>query len=91
MRTPAVVRKMDALGRIVIPVELRRMLQLEQEQELELYVCEDGLILRKFSPGCIFCGEMVEIVVFHGKNVCRRCREKLCFPEKSACRNAGAS
>lgn len=77
MQTPIMIRKVDRLGRIVIPVELRRMLEIETDQELELQIRDDELVLRKFTPGCIFCSALGEQVIFRGKNVCRLCLQKL--------------
>ena len=77
MRTPFLIRRVDDLGRIVIPVELRRMLELENGQDLSITVQAEALVLRKFSPGCVFCGEREQLVVFEGKPVCASCRNRL--------------
>lgn len=77
MQTPTMIRKVDRLGRIVIPVELRRMLEIEIDQELELQIRDDELVLRKFTPGCIFCDGLGDQVTYQGKNVCRSCLRKL--------------
>ncbi len=81
MRTAFMVRRVDGLGRIVIPAELRRMLELECGQEMEMTVQADALVLRKFAPGCIFCGKAEQLVLFEGKNVCAFCRRRLMKPE----------
>ncbi len=77
MKTPFVIRRVDELGRIVIPIELRRILELESGQEVELTVQSDTLVLRKFVPGCVFCGEMGQMVIFREKNVCAACLRRL--------------
>ena len=77
MRTPFLIRRVDDLGRIVIPVELRRMLELENGQDLSITVQADALVLRKFSPGCVFCGEKEQLSVVEGKNICATCLRRL--------------
>ena len=57
MKSTGVVRKMDDLGRIVIPIELRRTLDIAERDELEIYMENDRIILQKFEPACIFCGK----------------------------------
>lgn len=77
MKTPFMVRQVDDMGRIVIPVELRRMLELERGQEVSITVQADALVLRKFEPSCIFCGGREQLAVFEGKRVCLCCRRRL--------------
>ncbi len=73
MRTPGLVRKIDDLGRIVIPSELRRTLEINSGDELELFCEGDTLLLRKFSPACVFCGSIEDMVCYRGKNICMKC------------------
>lgn len=73
MKATGVVRKVDDLGRIVLPIELRRTLDIEIKDSLEIFVEEDSIILKKYQPCCIFCGEATNVVSFMGKNVCGRC------------------
>jgi len=73
MKSTGVVRKVDELGRVVIPIELRRNLDIEEKDALEIYVDEDCIILRKYEPGCIFCGNVDKVTNFKGKNVCEDC------------------
>lgn len=82
MRAPFLVRRVDELGRIVIPVELRRMLELDSGQDVALTIQSDALVLRKFTPGCVFCGGLEQLVVFEGKSVCAACRRRLLPREK---------
>jgi len=77
MKSTGVVRKVDELGRIVLPVELRRGLNIEEKDSLEIYVEGDRVILRKYAPGCLFCGQVEGTVHFSGKNVCKRCIDVL--------------
>lgn len=68
-----IVRKVDDLGRIVLPAELRRTLGIEVKDSLEIFSGEESIILRKYSPVCILCGESDKLVVFHRKYICRAC------------------
>ncbi|TYP57378.1 AbrB/MazE/SpoVT family DNA-binding domain-containing protein [Thermosediminibacter litoriperuensis] len=73
MKSTGVVRKVDELGRVVIPIELRRTLDISEKDALEIYVDTDKIILKKYQPGCIFCGSAENIIVFKGKNICQKC------------------
>lgn len=77
MKATGIVRKVDELGRIVIPIELRRTLNINIKDELEIYVEGDLIMLKKYEPKCIFCGSGENIVDFKGKNVCASCRAEL--------------
>jgi transcriptional pleiotropic regulator of transition state genes len=72
-----ITRKVDELGRIVLPIEHRRVLDIAERDSLEILVEGDHIILRKFHPACVFCGEGEEVADYMGKNVCRACVEKL--------------
>jgi transcriptional pleiotropic regulator of transition state genes len=73
MKSTGIVRKVDELGRVVIPIELRRTLDIEEKDALEIYVDSDRIILRKYEPACVFCGNADEIINFKGKNICQEC------------------
>ena len=77
MKTTGIVRKVDELGRVVLPIELRRTLEIAEKDPLEIYVEGDSIILRKHSERCIFCGSDADLVEFKGKLVCRNCLEEL--------------
>lgn len=77
MKTTGIVRKVDELGRIVLPIELRRTLDIEERDALEIYLEGDKIILSKFMPACIFCGSSDDLVNYMGKNVCKACAQKL--------------
>jgi transcriptional pleiotropic regulator of transition state genes len=74
MKATGIVRKVDELGRIVLPMELRRTFNIEEKDGLEIYVDGDRIILRKYEPCCVFCGDGAEVEPFKGKNICLRCR-----------------
>lgn len=69
MKSTGIVRKVDELGRVVIPIELRRTLGIEEKDSLEIFVEADRIILKKYEPACIFTGDASEVVNFMGKNV----------------------
>ncbi len=77
MKATGIVRKLDQLGRIVIPKELRTTFDLKETDPIEIFVEGDDIILRKYQPACIFCNEATDIVQFEGKNVCKKCLAKM--------------
>ena len=77
MKSTGIVRKVDELGRIVLPMELRKTLNIDTRDSLEIYVEGDAIILKKYSPCCIFCGESEGITIFKEKNICSNCIKKL--------------
>ncbi|MDR0854666.1 MAG: AbrB/MazE/SpoVT family DNA-binding domain-containing protein [Clostridiales Family XIII bacterium] len=77
MKATGIVRKVDELGRIVLPMELRRTLAIQKEDPIEIFVDGENIILRKYEPACIFCGSAVDVQVIHGRNICRECLDEL--------------
>lgn len=77
MKSTGIIRKVDDLGRIVLPIELRRMLDIAERDELEIYIENDHIILQKFEPACIFCGGVRGLVSYREKNVCQDCIRKM--------------
>jgi transcriptional pleiotropic regulator of transition state genes len=77
MKATGIVRKVDGLGRIVLPMELRRLLDIKQEDPVEIFVEDKNIILRKYEPACIFCGSAVDVSSIHDKKICRKCLDDL--------------
>jgi transcriptional pleiotropic regulator of transition state genes len=77
MKSTGIVRKVDELGRVVLPIELRRTLNIGQKDSLEIYVDGEKIILKKYSPACIFCGEAEGTAYFKGKNICPHCIQEI--------------
>lgn len=77
MKSTGIVRKVDELGRIVLPIELRRTMNIEEKDSLEIYVDGGNIVLHKYQPTCIFCGGSEGLVEFDDKNICRECKEKI--------------
>lgn len=76
MKSTGIVRRIDELGRVVIPKELRRTLGVETGDPLEIFVDGDRVILRKYQPGCYICSNQIHLQEFHGKQICRNCIKK---------------
>ena len=77
MKATGIVRKVDELGRIVIPIEMRRTLDVAEKDSLEIFVEDNRIILKKYEPSCVFCGKAKSSVQFNGKNICTKCLEAL--------------
>lgn len=77
MKYTGIVRRIDDLGRIVLPVELRRTLELDNGDSLEIFVEDNTIILKKYQPACIFCGNVSDIEVYKGRNVCTNCAKEI--------------
>lgn len=73
MKSTGIVRKVDELGRIVLPIELRRTLGIEEKDRIEIFVDGESIILRKYQPVCIFCDNAKDIINYKGKNICPDC------------------
>ncbi|MFW6269570.1 MAG: AbrB/MazE/SpoVT family DNA-binding domain-containing protein [Bacillota bacterium] len=76
MKSTGIVRKIDELGRMVIPKELRNTMDIKRKDPMEIYVEGDKIILKKYQPGCVFCGNVEDTVEYKGKMVCKDCIEK---------------
>jgi len=73
MKSTGIVRKVDELGRIVLPIELRRTLGIEEKDRIDIFVDGESIILRKYQPACIFCDNAKDIINYKGKNICPDC------------------
>lgn len=77
MKSLGITRKVDKLGRIVIPKELRGTLSIGEKDALEIFVEGDTIVLKKYEPACIFCGQARDIKSIKGKNICSKCLEEI--------------
>ncbi|MCG8483968.1 MAG: AbrB/MazE/SpoVT family DNA-binding domain-containing protein [Clostridia bacterium] len=77
MKATGIIRKVDQLGRIVVPKELRRLLHIDVNEPVEIFVDEDTIYLRKYNPACIFCGQAKNLARYKDKLVCKECLEKI--------------
>lgn len=77
IKSTGIIRKLDELGRIVIPMSIRQTLDIQERDPVEIYVEGERIILQKQRSGCIFCGSTKELTTFADKNVCAACRDAL--------------
>ena len=77
MKSTGIVRNLDALGRVVLPMEMRKTLNIEEKDPIEITLEGDTIVLRKYEPCCIFCGNLSDNILFNEKRICRKCIEKL--------------
>lgn len=73
MKSTGIVRKVDELGRIVLPIEMRRTLDIAEKDTLEVYVDGENIILRKYQDACVFCDSVRDLVNYKGRCVCPEC------------------
>ena len=77
MKSTGVVRKIDELGRIVIPKEVRKKLEIDIKDSVEIYVEGNAILLKKFEPGCIFCGNSRNLNTYKDKLLCKKCLDQI--------------
>ena len=81
MKATGIVRKVDELGRVVIPIELRNKFDIKVKDPIEIFVESNSIVLRKYEPNCVFCGNTKDLIEYNDKLVCKKCIDKL---EKAA-------
>lgn len=77
MKSLGIVRRVDELGRIVLPIETRKRMGLEAKDPVEIFVEKDRVILKKYEPTCIFCGESNDVIMYREKRICKNCLAEL--------------
>lgn len=77
MKSTGIVRRIDELGRIVLPIELRNKMDIQNKDSIEIFVEEDKIILKKYVPACLFCGNADDVIMYKGKLVCKHCLEEM--------------
>lgn len=77
LKETGIVRKVDELGRIVLPIELRRTLDIAEKDAIEIYVDGDAIMLKKYAPSCVFCGETKGVTLYKDKIICTSCVQEL--------------
>jgi len=77
MKSTGIVRRVDELGRVVLPIELRRNLDIAEKDALKIYVDGNMIVLKKYEPACIFCGDAKDVFIYKGKNICPACAAEL--------------
>jgi len=77
MKSTGIVRRVDELGRVVLPIELRNKFGITEKDPMEIYVDGSSIILKKFEPNCIFCGNSKKLIEYEDKLICDACVEKI--------------
>ncbi|MCL2096210.1 MAG: AbrB/MazE/SpoVT family DNA-binding domain-containing protein [Oscillospiraceae bacterium] len=77
MKSTGIVRKIDELGRIVLPAEMRRIFNINEKDAVEIFTKDDMIVLKKYDLSCVFCGTTDDLKVFKDKNVCPKCAKEL--------------
>lgn len=77
MKSIGIVRKMDDLGRIVLPAELRRQFEIAEKDAVEIYTDGDKIVLKKYATSCSFCGEQEDLIAFKDKYICPQCLKEI--------------
>ena len=77
MKATGIIRRVDELGRVVIPIEIRNQFNIIEKDPIEIYVDDSSIILKKYEPNCIFCGNTKNLISYKDKLVCSKCAEKL--------------
>ena len=77
MKATGIIRRVDELGRVVIPIEIRNQFNIVEKDPIEIYVDDSSIILKKFEPNCIFCNSTEHLVELNNKLVCENCTKKL--------------
>lgn len=77
MKATGILRRVDEMGRVVIPKELRESLELKSEDPIEIFVENDKIVLQKYEESCLFCDNSDNIIIYMGKRVCNSCLEEM--------------
>ena len=77
MKSTGIIRKVDELGRVVIPIELRNKFEISEKDPIEIYVDGSSIILKKYESNCIFCGNSKTLTTYKDKLICKKCLEDI--------------
>lgn len=77
MKATGIIRRVDELGRVVIPIEIRNQFNIVEKGPIEIYVDDSSIILKKYEPNCVFCGNTNDLIEYKGKLVCEKCSKEL--------------
>lgn len=77
MKSTGIIRRVDELGRVVLPIELRNKFSITEKDPMEIYVDGNSIILKKYEPNCIFCGSSKKLIDYQGKLICEKCANKI--------------
>lgn len=77
MKSTGIIRRVDELGRVVIPIELRNKFGISEKDPIEIYVDGSSIILKKFEPNCVFCGNSKKLITYKDKLICDKCAKQI--------------
>ena len=77
MKSTGIIRKVDELGRVVIPIEIRNQFNIAEKDPIEIYVDGSSIVLKKYEPNCIFCGNTENLMNYNDKLICEDCSKKI--------------
>ena len=77
MKSTGIIRRVDELGRVVIPIEIRNQFNIVEKDPIEIYVDGSSIILKKFEPNCIFCGNTKDLINYNDKLICENCSKNI--------------
>lgn len=77
IKSTGIVRRVDELGRVVLPIELRNKFGIVEKDPIEIFVDGSSIVLKKYEPNCVFCGSTKKLVAYNDKLVCSKCIEKI--------------
>ena len=77
MKSTGIIRRMDELGRVVIPIEIRNQFNIAEKDPIEIYVDGSSIVLKKFEPNCVFCGNTKKLLTYKDKLICDKCSKKI--------------
>ena len=77
MKSTGIVRKVDELGRVVIPIEIRNKFDIAEKDPIEIYVDGSSIVLKKYEPNCIFCGSSKDLFLYNDNLICSKCKNKI--------------
>lgn len=77
MKSTGIIRKVDELGRVVIPIELRNQFHIAEKDPIEIFVDGSSIILKKYEKSCLFCGNTKKLSEYKGKLICNKCLKQI--------------
>ncbi len=77
MKSTGIIRRVDELGRVVIPIEIRNQFNIIEKDPIEIYVEGSSIVLKKFEENCIFCGNTKDLLSYNDKLICKKCANKI--------------
>ncbi|NLD45928.1 MAG: AbrB/MazE/SpoVT family DNA-binding domain-containing protein [Clostridiaceae bacterium] len=77
LKATGIVRRVDELGRIVIPMEIRQIYDIKTKDSIEIFVNDDKIVLRKYQPACIFCGNAQDVIKYQERMICKDCLSEI--------------